>query len=189
MQLKSIQETLLPHLLKNNFAAEIFKNLDHKKLSVKGFAGSAHSLFTAELFLTQKKNIFFLVDDKEEALYITTELEELLGKENVLYFPQTHLDPYQIEKTQNANLVLRTEVLNKILTEKSPKVIISPMLAIAEKVIKKEDFSAISHTLKVGDKLDFDFVDELLNHYQFQPTDFVSEPGEFSGEINNSAGF
>jgi transcription-repair coupling factor (superfamily II helicase) len=149
-------------------------------LSVKGFVGSAHSLFTAELFLTQKKNIFFLVDDKEEALYITTELEELLGKENVLYFPQTHLEPYQIEKTQNANLVLRTEVLNKILTEKSPKVIISPMLAIAEKVIKKEDFSAISHTLKVGDKLDFDFVDELLNHYQFLPADFVSEPGEFS---------
>ncbi|SEF96113.1 transcription-repair coupling factor [Halpernia humi] len=180
MQLKSIQESLLPHLLKNNFAAELFKNLDKKKLSVKGFAGSAHSLFTAELFLTQKKNIFFLVDDKEEALYITTELEELLGKENVLYFPQTHLEPYQIEKTQNANLVLRTEVLNKILTEKSPKVIISPVLAIAEKVIKKEDFSAISHTLKVGDKLDFDFVDELLNHYQFQPTDFVSEPGEFS---------
>lgn len=180
MQLKSIQESLLPHLLKNNFAAELFKNLDKKKLSVKGFAGSAHSLFTAELFLTQKKNIFFLVDDKEEALYITTELEELLGKENVLYFPQTHLEPYQIEKTQNANLVLRTEVLNKILTEKSPKVIISPVLAIAEKVIKKEDFSAISHTLKVGDKLDFDFVDELLNHYQFLPADFVSEPGEFS---------
>ena len=180
MNLKSIKESLLPHLLKNNFAEEIFKNLNQKKLSVKGFAGSAHSLFTAELFLTQKKNIFFLVDDKEEALYITTELEELLGKENVLYFPQTHLEPYQIEKTQNANLVLRTEVLNKILTEKAPKVIISPMLAIAEKVIKKEDFSAISHTLKVGDKLDFDFVDELLNHYQFLPADFVSEPGEFS---------
>ncbi|WP_417427795.1 transcription-repair coupling factor [Halpernia sp.] len=180
MQLKSIQETLLPHLLKNNFAADIFKNLDQKKLSVKGFAGSAHSLFIAELFLTQKKDIFFLVDDKEEALYITTELEELLGKENVLYFPATHLEPYQIEKTQNANLVLRTEVLNRILTEKSPKVIISPIIAIAEKVIKKEDFSAISHTLKVGDKLDFDFVDELLNHYQFLPADFVSEPGEFS---------
>ncbi|MGS0748136.1 transcription-repair coupling factor [Halpernia sp. GG3] len=180
MQLKSIQESLLPHLLKNNFAAEIFKNLDKKKLSIKGFAGSAHSLFTAELYLTQKKNIFFLVDDKEEALYITTELEELLGKENVLYFPQTHLEPYQIEKTQNANLVLRTEVLNKILTEKSAKVIISPILAIAEKVIKREDFSAISHALKVGDKLDFDFVDELLNHYQFLPADFVSEPGEFS---------
>ena len=180
MNLKSIQKSLLPHLLKNNFAEEIFKNLDKKKLSIKGFAGSAHSLFTAELYLTQKKNIFFLVDDKEEALYITTELEELLGKENVLYFPQTHLEPYQIEKTQNANLVLRTEVLNKILTEKSAKVIISPILAIAEKVIKKEDFNAISHTLKVGDKLDFDFVDELLNHYQFLPADFVSEPGEFS---------
>jgi transcription-repair coupling factor (superfamily II helicase) len=46
--------------------------------------------------------------------------------------------------------------------------------------LKKEDFKAISHQIKVGDQLDFDFVDELLNHYQFNQTDFVSEPGEFS---------
>lgn len=180
MNLKPIQESLLPHLLQRNFAKSVFEHLDHKKIVIKGFAGSAPSLFCAELFLTQKKNIFFLVEDKEEALYMTTELEELLGKEQVLYFPQTHLEPYQIEKTQNANLVLRTEVLNKILSQNLPRVIIAPMLAVAEKVIKKEDFSAISHTLKVGDQLDFDFVDELLHHYNFQPTDFVSAPGEFS---------
>ncbi len=54
------------------------------------------------------------------------------------------------------------------------------MGALSEKVLKKEDFKAISHHIKVGDQLDFDFVDELLSHYQFQQTDFVSEPGEFS---------
>jgi transcription-repair coupling factor (superfamily II helicase) len=51
---------------------------------------------------------------------------------------------------------------------------------MSEKVLKKEDFKAISHHIKVGDQLDFDFVDELLNHYQFNQTDFVSEPGDFS---------
>lgn len=46
--------------------------------------------------------------------------------------------------------------------------------------MKKEDFKAISHLIKTGDQLDFDFTEELLNQFNFNFTDFVSEPGEFS---------
>ncbi|OCA69619.1 transcription-repair coupling factor [Chryseobacterium artocarpi] len=181
MQLKSINEKFLPDLMQKEFGKEIFDQLEnHPHIAVKGSAGSSVSVFVAELFLVQKKNILYLVDDKEDALYANTEMEDLLGKEKVLYFPATHLDPYQIEKTQNANLVLRTEVLNKINSGRSPKVIVAYAGALSEKVLKKEDFKAISHHIKVGDQLDFDFVDELLNHYHFQQSDFVSEPGEFS---------
>lgn len=181
MQLKNMSEKFLPDLLKNEFGKEIFTQIDTQPhLSVRGSAGSSASVFAAELFLTHKKTVLFLVDDKEEALYINSEMEDLLGKESVLYFPATHMEPYEVEKTQNANLVLRTEVLNKINSEKSPKVIVAYIGALSEKVLKKEDFKAISHHIKTGDQLDFDFVDELLNHYQFQQTDFVSEPGEFS---------
>ncbi|MEG0762168.1 MAG: hypothetical protein RR411_11905, partial [Chryseobacterium sp.] len=97
MQLKTIKESFLPVLLKKEFGKEIFTQLEnHQHLSVKGSAGSSASIFAAELFVTQKKNILFLVDDKEEALYINTELEDLLGKEKVLYFPATHMEPYQV---------------------------------------------------------------------------------------------
>ncbi len=181
MQLKPIHEKFLPDLLQKEFGKEIFTQLEaNQHISVKGNAGSSTSVFVAELFLTQKKNILYIIDDKEDALYANTEMEDLLGKDKVLYFPATHLEPYQVEKTQNANLVLRTEVLNKINSGKSPKVIVAYAGALSEKVLKKEDFKAISHHIKVGDQLDFDFVDELLSHYQFQQADFVSEPGEFS---------
>lgn len=181
MQLKSINEKFLPDLMQKEFGKEIFTQLENDQhITVKGSAGSSISVFVAELFLVQKKNILYLVDDKEDALYANTEMEDLLGKEKVLYFPATHLEPYQVEKTQNANLVLRTEVLNKINSGRSPKVIVAYAGALSEKVLKKEDFKAISHHIKVGDQLDFDFVDELLNHYHFQQSDFVSEPGEFS---------
>ena len=121
MELKKINENLLPDLLKKEFGSEIFSQLDnHQHISVKGSAGSSVSIFTAELFLAQKKNILFITDDKEDALYVNSEMEDLIGKENVLYFPATHLEPYQVEKTQNANLVLRTEVINKINSGKSP---------------------------------------------------------------------
>ncbi|ACU08779.1 Transcription-repair coupling factor [Flavobacteriaceae bacterium 3519-10] len=181
MQLKTIKETFLPDMLQNEFGKEIFENIDQfRHLSVKGSAGSAPSIFAAELFVTRKKTVLFLIEDKEDALYATAEMEDLLGKENVLYFPATHLAPYQIEKTQNANLVLRTDVLNKLNASKKPKVIIAPFSSLSEKVLRKEDFKAISHRIKVGESLDFDFTGELLQQFNFQLTDFVSEPGEFS---------
>ena len=181
MQLKPIHDTFLPDLLKNEFGKEIFYSLDqHQHLSVRGFAGSSPSVYTAELFLTYKKTILFLIEDKEEALYVTAEMEDLLGKENVLYFPASHLEPYQIEKTQNANLVLRTEVINKLTSGTRPKVIVASFSALAEKVLKKKDFNAISHKIKAGENLDFDFTEELLQQFNFNLTDFVSEPGEFS---------
>ncbi|MBF8457747.1 transcription-repair coupling factor [Kaistella sp. G5-32] len=181
MPLKKITETFLPQLLHLGFGKELFTQLDQNKhLVVKSFAGSSPAVFAAELFLIKKKSLLFLTDDKEDALYITSELEDLLGKENVLYFPPTHLEPYQIEKTQNANLVLRTEVLNRIHHDKKPRLMIAPFSSLAEKVMKKEDFKAISHTIKTGDQLDFDFTEELLHQFNFNHTDFVSEPGEFS---------
>ena len=73
---------------------------------MKGFAGSVPSIWCQNCFL-RRKRCLFIIDDKESAHYITSELEEMIGEENVLYFPETHLEPYQIEKTQNANIVLQ----------------------------------------------------------------------------------
>jgi transcription-repair coupling factor (superfamily II helicase) len=179
--LKNISQTLIPEFLRKNFGKELFENLDQNQhISVKGFAGSVPSILVAELFLTQKKDVLFIIDDKESSNYITSELEEMIGEENVLYFPETHLEPYQVEKTQNANIVLRTEVLNRLNFDKKKKIIVATASSLSEKVLKKEDFKAISHTIKVGDQLDFDFTEELLNQFNFNYTDFVSEPGEFS---------
>jgi len=181
MTLKSLNETLLQHLLQKNFGKELFQaSENHQHISVKGTAGSAPSLFAAEIFLALQKTVLYILDDKESALYANTELENFLGKEKVLYFPATHLEPYQIEKTQNANLVLRTEVLNRLTSGNSPKMIVAYAGALSEKVLKKEDFKSISLQIKTGDQLNFDIAEELMGKYNFHQTDFVSEPGEFS---------
>ncbi|MDN9015589.1 hypothetical protein Q0P45_13980, partial [Staphylococcus aureus] len=85
---------LLPDLLKKQWGKEIFETLsnDHQ-LTVKGAAGSSYSILAAEYFLTTQKTLLLIVDDKEDALYVTAEMEELCGKENVLYFPATYLEP------------------------------------------------------------------------------------------------
>lgn len=181
MSLKSLNETLLPFLLQKQFGQELVDALNnHQHISVKGSAGSVPTLLAAELFLTQKLNLLFIADDVEAGLYANTELENFLGREQVLYFPASHLDPYQLEKTQNANLVLRTEVINKLNTLSSPKVIVVNAASLSEKVLKKDDFKAISLEIKVGTALDFDLNEVLMEKYNFKLTDFVSEPGEFS---------
>lgn len=181
MNLQNIQETLLQGLLSKQFGREIINSIpqqDH--IHIKGSAGSFSSVLAAEYFITHKKNILFITSDKENTHYTTTEIEEFIGKENVLHFPNSYMEPYQTEKTQNANIVLRTEVINTLHHQHNPKVIIGHFSAFSEKVISKGDFNAISHTIKVGDQLDFDFTEELLNQFHFNLTDFVSEPGEFA---------
>jgi len=181
VQLTSIKESFLSDLLEKQWGEKIFSSLENnQKISIRGAAGSSCSIFAAKYFNTYRKNILFVADDKEDALYITTELEEMCGKKNIFYFPATYLDPYQVENTQNANRVLRTDVIHRLHSTQEEKIIVAPASALSEKVIQKNDFKNYSHSIKVGEALDFDFVDELLHHYQFKRTDFVSEPGEFS---------
>lgn len=179
--MKPIKDALLPRLLSLEMGKEIFSSLEASRpLSVKGFAGSAPTLWCAMAFSVLRKSLLLLVPDKEMGLYATTELEELLGEERVLYFPPSHMEPYEVEKVQNANLVLRTEVLSRLSKESDPKVIIAPYRALSEKVLGKEDFKGLSRTLKVGESLEEDTDEILSGKFQFTRRDFVSEPGEYS---------
>lgn len=181
MNLPLIQNSLLPQLLKSGFGEEVFSSLQKSAhVAVKGFAGSGPAVLAAEFFVTQQQNIVFITEDKEAAHYATAELENLCGESHVLYFPETHLEPYNAEKTQNANIVLRTEVLNRLATDKQPKVIVANAASLFEKVLKKEDFKAISRRISVGESLNFDISEELMEKFGFRFTDFVSEPGEFA---------
>ena len=56
------------------------------------------SLLAAEYFVSFHQPMLIILDDKEDALYTTAELEELCGKRMYYIFPATFLEPYQIEK-------------------------------------------------------------------------------------------
>ena len=64
------------------------------------------------------KPYLLIFNDKEEAAYYLNDLEQLLGDKNVLFYPGSYRRPYQIEETDNANVLLRSEVLNRINSQK-----------------------------------------------------------------------
>ncbi len=150
----------------------------HFQLS--NLVGSSLSFVISETFKTADKPYLFICNDKEEAAYYLNDLEQLLGEKNVLFYPGSYRRPYQIEETDNANVLLRSEVLNRINSRKKPAIIVTYPTALFEKVVTKKELE--KNTLKVtqGENLSLDFINEVLFEYNFNRVDFVTEPGEFS---------
>nr|BFF36082.1 transcription-repair coupling factor [Tenacibaculum mesophilum] len=138
------------------------------------------SFVISETFKQADKPYLLIFNDKEEAAYYLNDLEQLLGDKNVLFYPGSYRRPYQIEETDNANVLLRSEVLNRINSRKKPAIIVTYPTALFEKVVTKKELEKNTLKVVVGEQVSLDFVNEVLFEYHFKRVDFVTEPGEFS---------
>ena len=147
---------------------------------LKGSVGSGVSFIIANSFKTVGKTMLYLCEDREKAAYQLNDFERILGEDNVLFFPSSYRKPYQTETTDNANVLLRSEVLTKLGNSKKPKLIVSYPQAVFEKVVSHSTLK--KNTLEVikDSRLSLDFVNEMLFEYRFNRVDFVTQPGEFS---------
>ena len=150
------------------------------KTHIKGLVGSALSFVIHESFKTAQKPFLIVFNDKEEAAFYLNDLEQLINTTDVLFYPGSYRRPYQIEETDNANILLRAEVLNRINSRKKPAIIVTYPDALFEKVITRKKLERNTLKINVGDDLNIDFVNEVLFEYKFKRVDFVTEPGEFS---------
>ncbi|WP_421808151.1 transcription-repair coupling factor [Flagellimonas sp.] len=153
---------------------------DNAKINIKGLVGSSLSFVIAETFKSTDAPFLLILNDKEEAAYHLNDLEELLGEKDVLFYPGSYRRPYQIEETDNANVLLRAEVLNRINSRKKPAIIVTYPDALFEKVVTRKELDKNTQKIKLGDEISLDFLNEVLFEYQFKRVDFVTEPGEFS---------
>jgi transcription-repair coupling factor (superfamily II helicase) len=150
------------------------------KLHVKGLIGSALSFIIDPLFREGELPFLFILKDKEEAAYYLNDLEQLTGADDVLFYPGSFRRPYQIEETDNASVLLRAEVLNRINSRKKPAIIVTYPEALFEKVVTRKELDKNTLKVAVGDQVSIDFINEVLFEYEFRRVDFVTEPGEFS---------
>ena len=153
---------------------------ENQKLQLGHLAGSSLSFVIAATFKQAERPYLLIFDDKEEAAYYLNDLEQLIGEQNVLFYPGSYRRPYQIEETDNVNILLRSEVLNRINSRKKPAIIVTYPDALFEKVVTKSELERNTLKLSVGEQVSLDFVNEMLFEYHFSRVDFVSEPGEFA---------
>ncbi len=150
------------------------------KYQINGLVGSALSFVIRSIFKEVDKPFLVILQDKEEAAYYLNDLEQLVNEKDVLFYPGSYRRPYQLEETDNANVLLRSEVLNRINSRKKPAIIVTYPDALFEQVVTRQELERNTLKIALGDELSIDFINEVLFEYQFKRVDFVTEPGEFS---------
>lgn len=149
------------------------------RVRLKNLSGSLDAVTIASTFRLTKSDYLIICQDKEEAAYVQNDLQNLLEKE-VFLFPMSYKRPYEYEETENANILQRAEVLNKLANHRGHEIVVTYPEALSEKVITKRSLSNNTFTVKLNQKLDIAFLEEFLHSYDFEKTDFVYEAGQFS---------
>ncbi len=148
---------------------------------LKGLAGSLDMVIFSSLYSSKGGFHLIIAQDKEEAAYLNTDIQNLLDTEEHMIFPSSFKRPYHYDEVDNANVLMRAEILNHVLESKGkPGIIITYPEALYERVINKRSLIENTFSAQVGEAVDMEFVSEILSSYDFERTDFVYEPGQYA---------
>ena len=167
---------------KNSQLDEVANTLQQAeiRLHLKGLVGSSRAVISAAISAQVPGNHLFVLTDKEEAAYFFNDLENLFPNDkHIVFYPASYRTPYQFEETDNANVVSRAEVLEKINNGSNTWIVTYPQ-ALFEKVPTQQKLTANTLKVQKGKTYSLDFMNELLLEYGFERVDFVYEPGQFA---------
>lgn len=199
---KTIQILKVQDLLSLNYA-DVFQKIIIEKLSnlqaneppihLKGFCGSQDAVYLATAFQHIHKSMMVVLPDKDEAAYFYDDLKSLLVHEQVHFYPMSYKIAYEHTEIDNANVLQRAEVLNILnnATANTHHLIVSYANALNEKVVNRRSLLKNTFSIQINEKLNPEFMSEVLTDYEFERSDFVYEPGQFSirGGIVDVFGF
>ena len=121
-----------------------------------------------------------ILHDREEASFFLNDIQNLLGEKEIFLFPMSYKRPYEYDEVENANVLMRAEVLNQLSNHPDGNIIITYPEALSEKVINKKSLASNTFVIQKGEVLDREFLEEYLHTYDFEKTDFVAEAGQFA---------
>jgi transcription-repair coupling factor (superfamily II helicase) len=167
--------------------ADVLKNHTAPRIFLKGLTGSSSALITAAVFYHLNRNHLVILNDPESAAYLYNDLETLFQEKgqpyehkNALFFPTVYKRHFEFDRPDRTNMLMRSEVLSRLVSSQKKTIIVSYAEAITEKVVRKKVLTKNTLRLRVGEKVTLDFIADVLNEYGFDREDFVYEPGQFS---------
>ena len=171
---------------------------------IEGALASAMPVLFASVARGVGRTCLFVLDDAEEAGYFYHDLTQMLGNDNVLFFPSSYRRQVKYGQRDAANEILRTEVLGRLLgaPSHSPKgelkfassVTETPPLgefegalfivtcpeALAELVVSRRKLDERTVILSTGETHDVAQLSRQLRQLGFSEVDYVYEPGQFA---------
>ena len=158
-----------------------FMSKGDKHVLVSGLHASARSMVLKKIGAP----LFVILDNAESAQYMYSDLKSLTppsaeGKGEVFFFPAAQ----KRRAVDEAAMIQRTETLSA-LNEAHPNkggglIIVTYPEAIIESVPAKEELSAISFQLSVGQEIQISAVSHQLSELGFEHVDFVFQPGQYA---------
>ena len=163
-------------LLQENRGSNIF---------LQGQQASATPLLFAAVATEIKQTFLFVLQDADEAGYFYHDLTQVMGTQNVLFFPSSFKRSVKYGQRDSANEILRTEVLARVSTRDNQAteslLIISYPEALSELVVSKQHLDERRLSLKTGQQqIDITDIAHKLREYGFQEVDYLYEPGQYS---------
>ena len=163
-------------LLQENRGSNIF---------LQGQQASATPLLFAAVATEIKQTFLFVLQDADEAGYFYHDLTQVMGTQNVLFFPSSFKRSVKYGQRDSANEILRTEVLARVSARDNQAteslLIVSYPEALSELVVSKQHLDERRLSLKTGQQqIDITDIAHKLREYGFQEVDYVYEPGQYS---------
>lgn len=148
-------------------------------ISLKGLVCSSAPIFFASVYQQLGKTVLFVLDDADEAGYFYHDLTQMMGQENVFFFPSSYRRAIKYGQKDAANEILRTEVLAR-LSQNRNLFIVSYPDALAELVVTKKKLDERILKLSVSQEIALSNIVHTLRDFGFEETDYVYEPGQFA---------
>ena len=160
---------------------ELLEDPSLPKIFLNGTNASSSAFIAAAVYRSNPKNHLFVLPSKEEAAYFQNDLKNLLGKKDVLFFSDSFKKAGYLEEINKSNVLLRAETISRLMSSiTSGELMVTYPEALFEKIVNTQTLSENTLHIKKDEKLDVDFIVEVLVEYGFNHTDFVYEPGQFS---------
>lgn len=179
MDIVQLQDLIIRHPQVKGLALALEKS-SCKKIFLKGLCASGSPLVFSCLKKQLKSPVLFVLNDAEEAGYFYHDLVQVLGEEQVLYFPSSFRRAPKYGQRDAANEILRTEVLNRISGVGDFPYIVSYPESLAERVVSKQVLDERKLNVEVGNRYDLTLLTHSLLDFGFQRMDYVYEPGQFA---------
>ena len=150
-------------------------------ISVRGLQASATPVVFASVMNRLPGICLFVLNDAEEAGYFYHDLTQMLGNEDVLFFPSAYRRQVKYGQRDAANEILRTEVLSRVKDiPHSSLFIVSHPEAISELVVSNKHLDDRTISLHVGEENDIVEIEKAMRSFGFKEVDYVYEPGQFA---------
>ena len=124
-------------------------------------------------------NLLVVMNDLDDAGYVYHDLTQMMGEEQVLFFPSSYKRAIKYNQKDAGNEILRTEVLTK-LVDSGQLIVVTYPDALAERVVSKKELNENTLAVKVGDEFDISDLEKRIFDLGFERTDYVYEPGQFA---------